>query len=140
MIALSDAIFVDTNVFLRFFVADKKALYEKAKTLFAKAEAGEVKLITSEMVIAEIVWVLESYYGFLKKEIGEVINSLLHAGGLKVLNANLVGEAINVYIGNNVDFIDAYNSALIRKKGHTLVATFDRKHYQRLKGIKVLDW
>ena len=61
---MDEPIFVDTNVFLRFFVRDVESFYQKAKELFEKAENGEEKLETSDLVIAEIVWVLESYYNF----------------------------------------------------------------------------
>jgi predicted nucleic acid-binding protein len=64
---MDDSVFVDTNVFLRFFVKDVDAQYEKARELFEKAEAGNIRLETSELVVAEIVWVLESFYGFARK-------------------------------------------------------------------------
>ena len=66
---MDDPVFVDTNVFLRFFVRDVESFYQKAKELFEKAEKGTVKLETNDLVIAEIVWVLESYYDFTKTEI-----------------------------------------------------------------------
>lgn len=46
-------------------------------SLFEKAENTQVKLETSDMVIAEIVWVLESYYDFSKPEIREVVVTIL---------------------------------------------------------------
>ncbi|MDI6821540.1 MAG: PIN domain-containing protein [Actinomycetota bacterium] len=124
---MSEPIFVDTNVFLRFFVADVEDLYEKAKDLFEKAEKGEIKLVTSEMVIAEIIWVLESYYGFLKEEVKDVIKSLLHTKGLKVMNANLIEEAIEKYKDDNMEFINAYNGCLVKKRGYKRAATFDKR-------------
>lgn len=77
-------IFVDTNVFLRFFVRDMESHYHKAEELFEKAERGEIKLETSDLVIAEIVWVLESYYNFSKSEIKEVIDTILESKNIKV--------------------------------------------------------
>lgn len=136
---MSEHIFVDTNVFLRFFVADVEEFYKKAKRLFEKAENGEIKLVTSEMVVAEIVWVLESYYGFLKEEIKEVVETLLHTRGLRVFNSKLIGEAINHYMNNNVDFIDAYNGILLKKKGYKKVVTFDKRHFKRMQWIEVVD-
>lgn len=136
---MSEPIFVDTNVFLRFFVADVESFYKKAKALFEGAERGEVKLVTSEMVIAEIVWVLESYYGFLKEEIKEVIKTLLYAKGLKIMNSNLIKEAIEKYLDNNLEFIDAYNGSLMKRKGYKRVATFDKRHFKRLKEIEIVN-
>lgn len=135
---MGDPIFVDTNVFLRFFVADVKDFYQRAKGLFERAEKGEIRLVTSDMVIAEIVWVLESYYGFNKEEVRTVVETLLHSKGLKVINSGLIEKAITNYVHRDVDFIDAYNGALIKAKGYNEVATFDEKHFQRLEGIRIL--
>jgi predicted nucleic-acid-binding protein len=136
---MSEYIFVDTNVFLRFFVADIEDLYKKAKRLFEKAENGETRLITSEMVVAEIVWVLESYYGFMKEEVKEVVETLLHSKGIRVLNSKLIGDALNNYMDSNVDFIDAYNGNLMKKRGFKKVATFDKKHFKRMQWIELMD-
>lgn len=136
---MSEYIFVDTNVFLRFFVADVEELYKKAKELFEKAERGEIRLVTSEMVIAEIVWVLESYYGFITGEIKEVVETLLCVRGLRVFNSKIIREAINIYTDSNVDYIDAYNAVLMRKKGYKKVATFDKRHFKRMQWIEMMD-
>jgi predicted nucleic-acid-binding protein len=94
---MDEPIFVDTNVFLRFFVRDVESFYHKARELFEKAENGEIKLETSDLVIAEIVWVLESYYGFSKAEIKEVIDTILETKNIKAANHERIKEAISLY-------------------------------------------
>ena len=131
-------VFVDTNVFLRFFVRDVEAQYEKARALFEKAEAGTIRLETSELVIAEIVWVLESFYGFTRKEIAEVLTTLLASRNLKIANHTKIGHAAVLYASGAMDFIDAYNIASMRSKEYTKVATFDVKHYKKVDGISIL--
>jgi predicted nucleic acid-binding protein len=136
---MDDPVFVDTNVFLRFFVRDVESLYEKARALFEKAEAGKIKLETSELVIAEIVWVLESFYGFTRKEITEVLITLLSSRNLKIANAGRVNDAVRLYhASENMDFIDAYNIAYMKSKEVTKVATFDHKHYKKVEGITTI--
>lgn len=54
-------VFVDTNVFLRFLTRDDPVKAEKARRLFTAAMAGELVAETSLLVVAEIVWTLESY-------------------------------------------------------------------------------
>jgi len=133
---VDDPIFVDTNVFLRFFVRDAESLYQKARELFEKAEKGEAKLETSDIVIAEIVWVLESYYDFSKDEIKEVVDTILETKNIRVANHSRVKEAINNYIAGKLDFIDAYNIAYIKSKGSKKIATFDVKHFKNIEGLK----
>lgn len=135
---MDDPIFVDTNVFLRFFVRDVEALYSKAKELFEKAEKGTVRLETSDMVIAEIVWVLESYYDFSRAEIRAVVETILETRNIKVSNHARMKEAIHLYASGRMDFIDAYNISLIRAGGYKKVATFDTKHFRNIEGITPL--
>lgn len=132
---MDEPIFVDTNVFLRFFVRDVESFYLKARELFEKAENGEIKLETSDLVIAEIVWVLESYYDFSKAEIKEVIDTILETKNIKAANHERIKEAISLYASGKMDFIDAYNIAYIKARGHTKVATFDIKHFKNIEGI-----
>jgi predicted nucleic-acid-binding protein len=132
---MDEPIFVDTNVFLRFFVRDVESFYQKAKELFEKAESGHLRLETSDLVIAEIVWVLESYYDFSKAEIREVIDTILETKNIKVANHSRVKEAANQYASGKMDFIDAYNIAYIKAKDFKKVATFDVKHFKNVEGI-----
>jgi len=132
---VDNPIFVDTNVFLRFFVRDVESFYHKAKDLFEKAESGQLKLETSDLVIAEIVWVLESYYDFSKPEIKEVVDTILETKNLKVANHSKVKEAIDLYSSGKMDFIDAYNIAYIKVKDFKKVATFDVKHFKNIEGV-----
>jgi predicted nucleic-acid-binding protein len=104
---MDDAVFVDTNVFLRFFVNDVATRYEKARVLFEAAEAGKIKRETSELVIAEIVWVLESFYGFARKEVTEVLSTLLSSRNLKIAGHARISGAVRLYAAGNMDFIDA---------------------------------
>jgi len=135
---MDETVFVDTNVFLRFFVKDVASHYEKARTLFEKAENGKIKLETSELVIAEIVWVLESFYGFTRKEISEVLTTLLASRNLKIASHAKIAHAVGLYLTGNMDFIDAYNIAHMRSKAYTKVATFDGKHYRNVAGANIM--
>lgn len=132
---MDDPVFVDTNVFLRFFVKDVESQYEQARVLFEKAETGKIKLETSELVIAEIVWVLESFYGFSRKEITGVLSVLLASKNLRIASHARISDAVDLYSGGNMDFIDAYNIAYMRSKKYSKIATFDIKHFKKVEGI-----
>lgn len=135
---MGEDVFVDTNVFLRFFVRDVESFYQKANDLFERAEKGEVKLETSDMVIAEIAWVLESYYDFSKSEIKEIIDTILETKNIKVANHLKVKDAIRLYESGRMDFIDAYNITYIKVKDYKKVATFNKKHFRNIDGITII--
>lgn len=134
---MDDPVFVDTNVFLRFFIRDVEALYRKAETLFEKAESGDIKLETNELVMAEIVWVLESFYDFSRQEIKTILETILETRNLKVAGHEKILEAVNLYTSKKIDFIDAYNISYIKAKGQRKVATFDIKDFKNVEGINL---
>lgn len=122
--------FVDTNVFLRFLLADDRRLYELARRVFEKAESGEVGLWTTDVVILEIVWTLKSFYKMSAKEIQGKVSAVVALEGLKVGNADLLLTALDIFAGKNVGFADAYNLVLAQKEG-VGVLSFD-KDFRRL--------
>jgi len=129
------ACFVDTNLFIRYLTNDDQAKAGRVEKLLREAAAGKVRLVTAEMVIAEIVWVLESSYGLNSAAVAPLIRAILATPGLEVLNASLVARALEHYEAKNVDFIDGYIAAVMEKQGITELYSFDRKHISRLSSV-----
>ncbi len=136
--ALPQRAFIDTNLLLRFLTNDIPEQAEAVERLLKRAAAGEVILITSALVIAEMVWTLTRFYKQPREVIRDDVISLLSAPGLEVAEANLLRVAINDYAEKNVGFIDAYNAAWTKRRELTDIYTFDRRHYSRFSGIRVL--
>lgn len=129
--------FVDTNLFLRYLTNDIAHQADAVELLMKQAAGGEVTLVTNSLVIAEIVWTLESFYGLTKSDIQEKVLAILNTPGLQVADDNLILQAIDWYATQNIDYIDAYNGAWLLAEGLTTVYTFDRKHFIRLPGVEV---
>ena len=81
---------------------------------------------------------LESFYGFTRKVISEVLATLLASRNLKIANHAKISHAVELYASGNMDFIDAYNIACMRAKEYSKVATFDSKHFKKVEGISIL--
>ncbi|MBM2829129.1 MAG: PilT protein domain protein, partial [Actinobacteria bacterium] len=75
--------FVDANVFIRFLTNDDHEKADKVETLLSRAARGEVRLITTEVVLAEVVWVLESSYDMKNHEIAPMIKAILDTPGIE---------------------------------------------------------
>lgn len=131
-----DELFVDANVFLRFLTNDIPDRAREVERMLQRAGAGELKLHTSVLVVAEIVWVLESYYELPRQAIGEKILAMLNTSGLQVEDDALIVQSTALYMDRNVDFIDAYNAVWMAAHGLTEAVTFDTKHFDRLQGVK----
>ena len=129
-------VFVDTNVFIRYLTNDDPVKADGVDKLLVKAANGEITLITAEVVLAEVIWVLESFYGLKKNAIGPMIKAILITPGLKVINGSLVAKAIDYYLFHNIDFIDGYISALMEKEKIDSIFSYDKKHLSRIKFIK----
>jgi len=129
---------VDANVILRFITKDPPDLADAARNLFKQAEAGEISLIILAITVAEVVWVLESFYAYPKIQVAETFGAFLRCDGLQVEQANLIQEALSLYQGNNLDFADALMASTALRKGPLSIFSFDR-HFDRVAGIEHLE-
>ena len=134
----SERIFADTNLFLRLLTDDVPDQVDVFVDLLNKAARGEFQFVINPMVVAEIVWTLESYYQLPKSRIQSQILAILNTPGLDVIDSDLVLQAIHWYVEKNVDFIDAFNAAWMQQQGIVSVYTFDQKHFKRFEGIRTL--
>ncbi len=133
-----ERVFADTNLFLRYLTNDVPAQADAVEALLKRAANRDLTLVTNSLVIAEIVWTLESFYKLSKASIQEKVLAILNTPGLEIIDGDLVLQGINGYVENNVDFIDAYNGAWLAVQGLTTAYTFDRTHFARLPGVTVV--
>ncbi len=129
---------LDTNVILRFLLHDDDTLFKKAKDLFEKAERGELTLYLHPLVLAELVWTLESFYSIPKAEIANILTNFIDADGISAPDKELARNALQAYQDKNVDYIDAYLAQCALQKGPGTVYSMDRKHFSRLGGCAVI--
>ncbi len=118
------AVFVDTDVFLRFLLRDSEAPYKRARELFELAESGAVKLDTTVTAFAALADELEAY-GLGRAEIKDILRAILGTRNLRVQNRLLVAGAVEL-LGRGMSFRDAYAVAYMKDKGITKTATFRR--------------
>lgn len=99
------------TIFLRYLTDDVPDQARAAEALFRRAAAGEVQLVTNSLVLAEIVWVLESYYCLTKPAVQERALAVAYMEGLDLPGRETVTEALLAYAETGVDYADAYNAA-----------------------------
>ena len=121
---------LDANVLLRFLTGSPPELAERAAGLLERAQRGEISLRVHSVVVAETVWVLESFYGYSKEDISGVLIPLLQQPALRVEGARTVVRALEAMAQKNVDFADALLAETARSRGGS-VASFD-KDFRRL--------
>lgn len=126
--------YLDANVILRHLTGDPPEMAEAALAIFGKAEEGELRLRVLQVTVAEVVWVLESYYGHPRDDIATTVARLLQADGLEVERPGRLMEALALYREHGVDFADALVGAAARREGPPVVRSFD-DDFDRLPGV-----
>ncbi len=128
----------DTCFFLRYFTGEPPDQAKAAEKVLRRARDGKLELIVPAMVIAEIVWTLESsVFNLSKEEASEKAIAILNMPGVQVPNARILEEAAVLHAELNIDFTDAYLACFARGKGLEDVYTFDKKHFARIPWLHI---
>jgi predicted nucleic acid-binding protein len=83
-------------------------------------------LILLDVVLAELVYVLSSYYGRSLDEVATAARSLLALPSIAARDVPLLLRAIELFEAGRLDFQDAYLVAAAERTGVRKVASFDR--------------
>jgi predicted nucleic-acid-binding protein len=123
--------FADTNIYLRFLLADNNAFYRKAENWLKKAKRGEVKIVFIPQVIFEMDYVLDKVYSVDKSERVDYLLTLVKTPYLSVAKRGVWLDALRAYKRGKIDLVDIFIFFLARNKS-AQVLSFD-------KDIKKLD-
>jgi uncharacterized protein len=134
---MTDIAFADTNIFVRLLTLDEPEQAKAAIDLLQDAQVGKLRLVVNVITIAELVWVLERIYKLERSTVRRNILALQNTPGLEIEHPEWVGQAIDLYVTQNIDFGDALNISWMQAEGITTVYTFDRRHFSRVSGIDV---
>jgi predicted nucleic acid-binding protein len=114
--------FVDTNVLVRHLTGDPADLAARATAYLG----SERELFLTDLVVAETVYVLESFYEAPRDEVSQALRSLVAFDSIVCLDPALLLRAIEVYETDRIDFAEAYLVACAESTGVGKVASFDR--------------
>ena len=129
---------IDSNVVLRYLTKDPPKMAEAALRTLDDAQNGKISLLLTVLTVAEVVWVLESFYGYSKAKIAETMGQFLFCDGLEVEDLDLITEALTLYQGKNLDFADAFLATIALRRGPQAIYSFDQ-HFNRIPGITRLE-
>ena len=129
---------IDTNLLVRYLTEDDPSKANDVKRLLLKAAQGEIRLLIPSIVIAELVWVLQSFYKLQRSEIVPLLNAILQTHGVEVSDKTVVSDAITIYRDHAIDFIDAWIVAFAKAAEVRAIYTFDRKHFKGIDGIEMM--
>jgi predicted nucleic-acid-binding protein len=114
--------FVDTNVLVRHLTGDPAPMAAKA-TAFLRQEQ---ELLLTDVVVAETVYVLESFYESPREQVAQAIQALLAMPSVVAIDGALLRRATEVYEVDRLDFAEAYLVACAESTGVNRIASFDQ--------------
>ncbi|VBA57104.1 PIN domain-containing protein [Mycobacterium attenuatum] len=114
--------FVDTNVLVRHLTGDPPEMAGRATAYLATTP----DLFLTDLVVAETVYVLESFYETPRDQIAQAMRSLVGFGSILCVDSALLLRALEVYESERTDFAEAYLVACAESTGVGKVASFDR--------------
>lgn len=118
---------IDTNVLVRFLVADDERQFEKARRLIRHEAAGGDAVLISQLVLLECEWVLRSRYSLAKQAILGAFSGLLDSTEVRIEDEAIVEEALYVWKDSGADFADCLIAAKYRALGCSSTISFDAR-------------
>ena len=116
---------LDTNVLVRYLVADEPRHSSLAKRLMEESEQEGEPLFVSTAVLCELVWVLSSTYRLPKSTIVGILAQVLDTGRFKIEGEALAWRALYLYREGKGGFADYLIGEVGRHAGCRDTVTFD---------------
>ena len=116
---------VDTNLIVRYLVQDHEKHARAAGRLFDACDRGDVVVVVLPVVLAECVFVLESFYGHPRSDIASVLRGLISSPGVEITEVTVHIDALNRYKGTKAHFVDCLIAATAVAR-NLPVSTFDQ--------------
>lgn len=114
--------FVDTNILVRHLTGDPPDMAARATAFLAEAD----ELLLADVVAAETVYVLESFYEAPRSQVADAMRSLVAFESILCVDPALLLRAVEVYEIDRLDFAEAYLVACAESTGVNEIASFDR--------------
>ena len=114
--------FVDTNVLVRHLTGDPPNMAAAASEYLRT----ETELLLTDVIAAQTVYVLESFYEAPRPQVAQALRSLVTFESVVCVDPALLLRAVEVYETDRLDFAEAYLVACAESTGVQRIASFDR--------------
>jgi len=122
---LSERRLVDTNLVVRHLVQDHERHAKVAEKVFEACDRGELVIVVLPAVLAECVFVLESFYKHPRGDIASALGRLISSPGVEIYGAAVHLDALDRYRQTKIHFVDCMVAATAAAES-VPVASFDQ--------------
>lgn len=132
--------YIDANIFLRFLTKDDLKKSEACYRLFEEADKGQKTLYTTESVVAEVVYILQSkkLFNYSRDVIVKNLLTILKLKGLKIIHKKLIILGLQIYLKFNIDFEDAVLASYVLNSKSKELFSYDLD-FSKIEGIKRIE-
>ena len=124
---------LDTNVLLRYLLRDEPSQAARA----ARELERDERFLIGPIVLCEMVWVLETGYGFSRREIAATLEKVLATAQFEIDGKDVALAALDDFRASTADFADCMIGRRNRAAGAVETVTFDRS-LRDLDGFRLL--
>ena len=109
---MSERRLVDTNLIVRYLVQDnERQMPRRRGKLFDACDCGDVVIVVLPAVLAECVFVLESFYKHPRGDIASALGRLISSPGVEIGAVATHLDALDRYRKTKVHFVDCLIAA-----------------------------
>lgn len=116
---------IDTNLVIRYLVQDHEKHASAAGRLFEACDRGDLVIVLLSAVLAECVFVLQSFYEHPRGDIASALGTLISSPGVEINEPAIHLDALDRYRKTKVHFVDCLIAATASRE-NIPVATFDQ--------------
>lgn len=132
---MSERRLIDTNLIVRHLVQDNEKHAAIAAKLFDACDRGHVVIVVLPAVLAECVFVLESFYQHERTDIASALSRLISSPGVEIADTGQHLEALDRYRRTKVHFVDCLIAATAKAEDIP-VASFDQD-FRKFNDVRV---
>lgn len=114
--------FVDTDVLVRHLIGDPPNVAARATAYIQR----EPELFLADLVIANTIHVLESFYEIERANICDAMRALIVMESARVIDEYLLLRALEIYEKERLGFGESYLIACAESTGVAQIASFDQ--------------
>jgi predicted nucleic acid-binding protein len=131
---------LDANVFIRHITGDHPTFSPRATALLRRVELKLEQVELSPVVIAEVVFTLQSprLYGMPRTLIRDALLPLIQLPAVRTPHKRLYPRIFDLYTSLNIDYEDAYEAALTERSSSKEIYSFDRD-FDRVRTITRIE-
>ena len=123
---------------LRYLTGEPEEMAQRARQLLLDVDAGRLEVLLEDVVVAEIVWTLSSFYKKSRAEVAALLEPIVGLPGMLNPNKAAVLDALALSGDLNIDFADALLAAKALAGVDKRVCSFDRD-FERIPGVARIE-